>query len=174
MPIEFSLKESKVLKDIFIIRPTISNDIRGNIWTSFLYQEIDRLIPKNLSFKHDKFSISENNVLRGIHGDNKSWKLVSCVYGEIQQVIVDCNVGSTTYGKYESLYLNQKNIISVLIPPGYGNAYYVKSDKAVYHYKLAYAGNYFDYDQQFSRKWNDPEFSINWDATNPLLSERDK
>ena len=46
MPIEFSLKESKVLKDIFIIRPTISNDIRGNIWTSFLYQEIDRLIPK--------------------------------------------------------------------------------------------------------------------------------
>ena len=108
MPIEFSLKESKVLKDIFIIRPTISNDIRGNIWTSFLYQEIDRLIPKNLSFKHDKFSISENNVLRGIHGDNKSWKLVSCVYGEIQQVIVDCNVGSTTYGKYESLYLNQK------------------------------------------------------------------
>ena len=48
---------------------------------------------------------------------------VSCVYGEIQQVIVDCNVGSTTYGKYESLYLNQKNIISVLIPPGYSNAY---------------------------------------------------
>ena len=174
MAIEFLVKKSEIFPDVFIIEPSVSNDNRGNIWTSYLDQEIGKLIPEDSHFGHDKFSISKNNVLRGIHGDNKSWKLVSCVFGEIQQVVVDCIDGSSTYGKFESFYLNKKNIASILIPPGYGNAYYVKSENAVYHYKLAYDGDYLDYDEQFSYRWNDPKFSINWDTKSPILSERDR
>ena len=44
---------------------------------------------KNIKFNHDKFSISKKNVLRGLHCDFKSWKMVTCVYGKIFFVVVD-------------------------------------------------------------------------------------
>jgi len=72
MSFDFLIKESTVLSGVMIIEPSISSDNRGNIWTSFLKDEIDALLPKGLFFKHDKFSESKYNVLRGIHGDHKS------------------------------------------------------------------------------------------------------
>ena len=83
MSIDFEIKESEKINGVQIIKPTISSDSRGNIWTSFVKDEVDALLPDGLFFKHDKFSESLHNVLRGIHGDNKTWKLVTCVYGKI-------------------------------------------------------------------------------------------
>ena len=171
--IDFRISEPKILKEIKVIRPTISKDQRGNIWTSFLKNEIEKLLPKDLHFIHDKFSYSKKNVLRGIHGDEKSWKLVTCVYGDIFQVVVDCRKESSTYKKSESFNINGENLVSILIPPRFGNAYYVKSEKAVYHYKLAYEGEYIDVNEQFSYKWNDPLFNIRWPTEKPILSSRD-
>ena len=163
-----------MIRGVWIIKPSVSSDKRGSIWTTFMKNEIEELLPEALSFKHDKFSISNHNVLRGIHGDEKSWKLVTCVFGEIYQVVVDCREESDTYKIYESFTISANNQISVLIPPGLGNAYYVKSIKAVYHYKLAYKGVYIDANEQFSFKWNDPLFNIEWPSNKPILSERDK
>lgn len=174
MSFKFDIQKSQILNSIYIIKSSIAKDNRGNIWTSFLKDKIDRLLPNNLTFKHDKFSQSKKKVLRGIHGDEKSWKLVTCVYGDIFQVVVDCKEESTTYKKYESFIINEKNQMSILIPPGFGNAYYVISDKAVYHYKLAYEGEYIDADEQFSYKWNDPIFNIKWPTESPILSDRDR
>ena len=174
MNIEFDLAESTQIKGIFIIKPLISEDLRGNIWTSFIKNEIENLLPSDLYFKHDKFSTSKYNVLRGIHGDNKSWKLVTCVFGEIQQVVVDMRKDSSTYLKWQDFTINKNNQQLILIPPNIGNAYYVNSDQAVYHYKLAYDGDYLDADEQFSIKWNDPRIDINWMSNSPQLSSRDK
>ncbi len=173
MSIEFSVNESSEIKGVWIIRPSVSEDARGNIWTSFLKDDIEALLPNGLYFKHDKFSTSKHNVLRGIHGDRKSWKLVSCVYGEIQQVVVDLRQGSPTYRKWQDFAINHNDPLLVLIPPNMGNAYFVKSDQAVYHYKLAYTGDYIDADQQFSVSWNDESIGIQWLTDSPILSTRD-
>jgi dTDP-4-dehydrorhamnose 3,5-epimerase len=172
--INFDINESKSIKGIWIFTPTVAKDLRGTIWSSFIQDSVEKKITKGLQFKHDKFSSSKQNVLRGIHGDSKSWKLVTCVYGEVQQVVVDLRKGSTTYLKWQAFTINHENPVMVLIPPEMGNAYYVKSPTAVYHYKLAYKGDYIDADDQFSLKWNDPEIGINWLSKNPILSERDK
>ena len=174
MSIDFNIKESKKLSGLFVIKPSISFDNRGNIWTSFLKDEIEVLLPEDISFKHDKFSESKKNVLRGIHGDKKSWKLVTCVFGDIDQVIVDNRKKSPTYLKWQKFNINDENRIMILIPPNMGNSYYVNSNTAIYHYKLAYHGDYFDFDQQFSLKWNDPKININWTTNDPILSNRDK
>ena len=173
MSIEFQISKSSIISGVWEITPNISSDIRGNIWTSFIKGEIENILPDNLYFKHDKFSQSRKNVLRGIHGDSKSWKLVTCVFGEIQQVVVDCRESSPTKNCYQSFSISSSSPRLVLLPPGLGNSYLVKSDIAVYHYKLAYAGGYIDADEQFSYPWNSPEFNINWDIDNPILSERD-
>lgn len=173
MSFSFEIEESRLIKGVWVLKPSISEDLRGNIWTSFLRDEVETLIPCNLNFKHDKFSISKNNVLRGIHGDSKSYKLVTCVYGSIQQVVVDLRKDSTTYLQWQDFMINQNEQKMVLIPPNMGNAYYVDSDHAVYHYKLAYDGEYIDADQQFSLKWNDPSIGIKWLNNAPILSGRD-
>ena len=173
MTISFNIQESKKIAGVYILKPTISEDLRGNIWTSFLKDNIEHLLPSDLFFKHDKFSISENNVLRGIHGDMKSWKLVTCVYGEVQQVVVDLREDSSSYLKWQDFIINGDNQQSILIPPGLGNAYYVSSERAVYHYKLAYEGSYIDADEQFTVSWNDPRINIKWPTNDPVLSKRD-
>jgi dTDP-4-dehydrorhamnose 3,5-epimerase len=37
-----------------------------------------------VDFLQDDISVSHKNVLRGVHGDQKTWKLISCLYGEFQ------------------------------------------------------------------------------------------
>ena len=75
-------------------------DKRGNIYTSYHKDSYKSYLPENLFFKHDKFSKSKKNVLRGLHGDVKTWKLISCVYGEIFQVVVDYRSESKNYLKW--------------------------------------------------------------------------
>ena len=173
MSIDFKISYSNKLEEIAIISPSISTDERGTIWTSYLRDQLDSLIPDHLYFKHEKFSESKNNVLRGIHGDDKSWKLVTSVYGQIEQVVVDCRKTSGSYGQWDKFIITNNNQLLILIPPGFGNAYYVMSDKAVYHYKLAYEGGYNDVENQFTYPWNEPDFKINWSADRPILSSRD-
>ena len=174
MSIDFAIKKSKHISGIRIITPSVFDESRGSIWTSYNSSQIGAILPDGITFKHDKFSNSKNNVLRGIHGDHKSWKLVSCVYGDILQVVIDMRKDSSTFLKHECFDLGNHDHRMVLIPPGLGNAFYVKSETAIYHYKLAYNGDYADADEQFTVAWNDPRINIDWPTSAPILSERDR
>lgn len=150
-------------------------ELRGNIWTTFMESSFsDHNDLCNLRFNHDKFSVSNFNVFRGFHGDFKSYKLVTCVYGSIDQYIYDNREASDTFGEFIQLNISRNDYVSVLIPPGCGNAYHVKSDQAVYHYKLSYSGDYNDADRQFTIKWHDDLIRSNFSKDfSPITSERD-
>lgn len=171
---EYEIHKSEIIRDLIIIKPSMHVDLRGNIFTSYNSDSYKDFLPKNLDFKHDKFAGSKHNVLRGLHGDNKTWKLVSCVYGEIYEVVVDMRQDSDTFMKWDSFILSGEDYKQVLIPPNFVNGYYVKSEKAVFHYKLAYDGDYIDAEKQMTFYWNDERFGINWPCEQPILQERDK
>lgn len=184
--INYTIEKSKVISGIIKITPSISSDSRGIIYSSyhdeeikhiissFNDEEIKHLVSKDLIFKHDKFSTSSKGVLRGIHGDSKTWKLISCVYGNIYQVVVDRRKNSPTFNMWESFNMNYMSPFMLLLPPDIGNSFLVLSDVAIYHYKLAYIGDYLDALDQFSIKWNDSSIGIDWPISNPILSDRDK
>ena len=144
-------------------------DNRGYYWTNWQKGKF-----KSIKFNHDKFSLSKKNVLRGIHGDKKTWKLVSCVYGKVFFVVVNLNKKSKNYLKYKSWVMSQKNGIQILVPPHYGNGYLCLSKECLFHYKLSYSGKYFDVKNQLTIKWNDPKIKIKWPIKKPILSVRDK
>lgn len=77
--------------------------------------------------------------------------------------------------QYEKFHISQNSQKFILIPPNMGNAYFVKSKEAVYHYKLAYNGEYIDAPQQFSLAYNDEKIGIDWELNGikPILSNRD-
>tara|TARA_R100000315_G_scaffold32550_1_gene13189 strand:+ start:233 stop:697 length:465 start_codon:yes stop_codon:yes gene_type:complete len=145
-------------------QPDFHEDFRGDIWTSWDNKEYP-----DLDWRRDKFSTSNRGVLRGLHGDSKSWKLVSCIYGEVYWVIV--NPEKTDW---DWTILSNKNKKQVLIPPTYANGHYVLSHKCVFHYKYAYPGDYSDVDEQFTIKWNDSDLNIDWPSNTPILYGRDR
>ncbi len=171
---EFKIKESKFLQEVKIISPDIFRDNRGIIYTDYIESFFNNKFEPKLKFNHSKFAYNVHNVLRGIHGDYKSYKLVQCVYGEIFQVVVDCRKDSANYLSHECYMLNYKVPKMILIPPGFGNAFYVKSDIAIYNYKLSYSGEYNDHDKQFTYKWDNKLINIKWPSNSPILSSRDK
>ncbi|MBU0765918.1 MAG: dTDP-4-dehydrorhamnose 3,5-epimerase [Bacteroidetes bacterium] len=170
----FTVQRSEIFEHVLVIEPSVFEDLRGNIYTTYnkdIYE--NEILPYKLDFKHDKFAESKQNVLRGLHGDSKTWKLVSCVFGEILEVVADMRPESQSYLKWEAFELNAAGYRQVLIPPGFVNGYYVKSQRAVFHYKLAYDGKYIDADEQITIAWNDKRLNIDWPCKTPVLQERD-
>ena len=135
---------------------------------------LEKGIAKTVKFKHDKFSFSKKNVLRGLHGDTKTWKLISCPYGKFLLIVVNCKKDSKNYLKWKSWILSRENGIQILIPPNYANGHLCLTKECLFHYKLAYKGRYFDVKNQFSLRWNDPKLNIKWPVKRPILSKRDK
>jgi dTDP-4-dehydrorhamnose 3,5-epimerase len=159
-----------IFPEVKIFQPDVHTDFRGDLWTIW---NKDKFEPQ-LDFNHDKVSTSRKHVLRGIHGDNKSWKLITCLYGEMYFVVVDNRPESPNYLKWDSLILDNKTRKSVLVPPQFGNAFLVLSEDSLFHYKWAYPGVYPDVEDQFTLKWNDSRLNIDWPISNPMLQKRDK
>jgi dTDP-4-dehydrorhamnose 3,5-epimerase len=156
------------LNDIKEFKPDSFEDYRGEIFTTY-HKSCDGKI-----FDHDKICTRYKDCLVGLHGDFNTWKLVSCLYGRVYAVFVDNREASEDYNKHKHCILSGENKKQILLPPGIGNGLFVLSDVCVYSYKLSYTGEYTDYDKQFTLKWNDPKYNINWPISNPILSPRDK
>ncbi len=124
-----------------------------------------------IKFIQDDISVSKKNVIRGIHGDNKTWKLVSCLTGSFYLVVVNNDSNSSQFKKWQSFELSEKKYQQILIPPKFGNGHQVLSESAIFHYKQS---TYYDPTGQFTIKWDDEDLNITWPCPNPILSERDK
>ncbi len=122
-------------------------------------------------FVQDDISVSSRNVLRGIHGDAETWKLISCLFGRFYFVVVNCDTQSGNFGKWQSFTLSDKNRYQVLVPPKHGNAHLVLSVQAIFHYKQS---TFYNPAGQFTYKWNEPRFNIWWPIKFPILSQRDE
>ena len=155
--------------NIKIISPSFHRDKRGDYWTTW-----EKNIFKNIKFNHDKFSISKKNVLRGFHVDFKSWKMVSCIFGEVILYLVNFDRKSKNFLTKKKLLLNDQNKKIILIPPQFANAHLCLSKKCVFHYKFSYQGKYPDVKDQLSIRWNDPILKIKWPLKKPILSYRDQ
>jgi dTDP-4-dehydrorhamnose 3,5-epimerase len=118
----------------------------------------------------DSISTSRKHTLRGIHGDDRTTKLISCLYGTIYYIIINRDPDSKQYNHWFGITLSDRNKHQVLIPPKFGNGHLVMSEEAVFSYKL---NAYYDRASQFTIKWNDPMHNFFWPIKNPILSERD-
>ena len=162
------VKTSKVFPEVKILKPDPWFDYRGEMWT---FWESTYDTPKE---KISKFTRSRKNVLRGLHGDNVTWKNISCVWGEIYLVVVDNRPESENYLKWDSFIISERNHLSVLVPPEFLNAHLCLSEECLFHYTQSYPEDYVDWMNQDTLKWDDPRIRINWPIDNPILNWRDK
>ena len=158
------------LEGVLLIQLDTFEDHRGEYIETY-NEEIYRQQGINLKFVQDDISVSHHQVLRGIHGDTETWKLISCLFGKFYFVVVNCSQQSPDFGKWQAFTLSDRNHFQILVPPLYGNAHLVLSSKTIFHYKQT---TYYNPHTQFTYKWDDPRFNIWWPIRNPILSYRDE
>lgn len=159
------------LKGVYLIELESFNDNRGKYVETFNSNDFLSYFSK-IKFVQDDISVSKKNVLRGLHGDSKTWKLVSCLFGSFQLAIVNFDPKSPQFLKSYTVILSDKKNQQVLIPPLFANGHLVLSNNAIFHYKQStlYEGA----DKQFTIKWNDPKINLKWRCNKPILSQRDR
>ena len=157
------------LVGVLIIKPEAFEDHRG-IYVEIYNEDLYREKGIDVKFVQDDVSISSRNVLRGIHGDDVTWKLISCLHGKFYLVVVNRDKSSPQFGQWDSFVLSDSNRHQVLVPPKIGNGHLVLSEQAIFHYKQS---TYYDRAGQFTIAWNDPKLDIWWPVKNPIVSMRD-
>ena len=163
------VSKTKLEKVLLVEPPTVFEDFRGTYVETYnerLYAEAG--IPQH--FIQDDISVSTRHVLRGIHGDGTTWKLISCLKGKFYLVVVNWDRSSAQYQQWDSFVLSDHNRLQVLVPPLFGNGHLVLSDEAIFHYKQT---TEYDRAGQFTVLWNDPTLKIWWPVKSPLVSPRD-
>ena len=154
---------------VWLHKPSAYHDHRGYYYTI----HDSHTSGQEITYVKDKLSSSSRNVLRGIHGDYKTTKLVTCVHGEVYCVIVDNRKDSDTFIEWSWTMLSLHNRHVLVLPPGVGLSYLILSESANILYKWSYDGDYPDVDEQFTLRWNDPDLNIFWPIKEPILQPRD-
>ena len=160
------------LEGVLLIEPTIHIDSRGRFFESY-EKEKYRALGIREDFVQDNQSLSNKNVLRGLHYriDPEQAKLVRVVKGEVFDVVVDIRKDSPTFGEWQSFILSSTNFLQLYVPVGFAHGFCVLSDVAEFLYKVS---EYYSAEKEKGILWNDPDIGINWPISNPVLSDKDE
>ena len=148
------------------IIPDVFYDFRGEYVETYNRAAYDKICP--CEFVQDDFSLSRRNVLRGLHGDPKTWKLIQCLHGEILFTVLDCRTDSPTRGRWQQWALSERNRWQILVPSGCANGHYCLTETCIFSYKQT---TYYCDQSQFGYHYT--SCGIPWPASSPVLSQRD-
>ncbi|MBE9492134.1 MAG: dTDP-4-dehydrorhamnose 3,5-epimerase [Bacteroidetes bacterium] len=161
------------ISGLLIIKPKVFEDERGYFFESFSREEFLKG-GIDVIFNQDNESKSQKDVLRGLHFQNPPFeqaKLVRVLKGVALDVAVDIRKDSPTYGKWNSIILDEENKLMYWIPPGFAHGFLTLEDDTIFTYKCT---NPYNKESEGSIRWNDPDLNINWGISAPLLSNKDK
>lgn len=119
-------------------------------------------------------SMSTRNVVRGLHysmAPRGQAKVVTCVYGTLDDVIVDIRVGSPTFGRVVTVALGADQGTTVILPAGVAHGFCVTSETAALSYLLS---SPYDAPHELEINPLDPAIDVPWALSGEaILSEKD-
>lgn len=166
--------DSLGIEGAWVFTPKVHCDDRGSFLESFRGDEVAADLGYRLDVTQANCSVSRRGVIRGLHFADVppgQAKYVSCVRGAIIDVVVDLRVGSSTFGAWEAVQLDDQNRRSVFIAVGLGHAFMALTDECtvIYLCSTPYAPG-----REHGIDPLDPVIGIDWPAeVKPVLSAKD-
>jgi len=163
--------EETALEGVYIINNFNAIDNRGlfaKTFNKFFFNE------NNLDFeiKESYYSISNKNVIRGMHFQlppNDHEKLVYVPKGSITDVVIDLRKESKTFKQFISVELSEENKKSIFIPKGLAHGFKSLKNNTITVYNVST-----EYNDKSDQGITYNSFGYNWNVKDPLLSKRDK
>ena len=164
----------------FEITPQLHGDPRGVFLEWFKATTFREAVGHDLDLAQANCSVSAAGVLRGIHFSDVppgQAKYVTCITGAVLDVVVDIRVGSPTFGRWDSVLLDDTDRRGIYLGEGLGHAFMSLADSStvVYLCSTGYAPG-----REHGIHPLDPAIAIPWPTTGRdgrqlerRLSERD-
>ncbi len=121
----------------WVVTPRLLGDDRGMFCESFKASEFEKATGRPLDLRQVNTSVSAAGVLRGIHYTDDppgQAKYVTCVRGAFLDVVVDLRPASPTYGRWDSVLLDDVDRRSVFLSEGLGHAILSLEDRSTVTY----------------------------------------
>ena len=161
------------LPGLVIVEPDVFGDHRGYFKETYNASSFEAIGLK-LDFRQDNISFSGKGILRGLHFQappHAQGKLVQVLRGEALDVAVDIRKGSPTYGQHRTILLTGDNHKMFYVPPGFAHGFTTLSEECYFCYKCT---DIYHKPAEGGLMWNDPALKIDWQTTEPVLSEKDQ
>lgn len=157
------------------IIPQQHGDPRGVFLEWFKAGPFADAVGHPLDLQQANASVSAAGVLRGIHFADVppgQAKYVTCAKGAVLDVVVDVRVGSPTFGRWDSVLLDDVDRRAIYLGEGLGHAFMSLEDDSTVLY-LCSAG--YDPGHEHGIHPLDPEVGIEWPTTardgSPLVAQ---
>lgn len=164
--------EKTFIKGLYVLKPTVFKDDRGYFLESYNKNKIKNSI--NIDFVQDNESLSQKNVLRGLHFQKPPYtqdKLVRVIRGSVLDIVVDLRKSEPTYGKYFAIKLSAKNKKQLFVPKGFAHGFLTLKNNTIFSYKCS---AYYNASSEVSINCFDNDLAIDWNVKNEILSDKDK
>jgi dTDP-4-dehydrorhamnose 3,5-epimerase len=128
------------IPDSYEITPKQFGDDRGVFLEWYRYDRLQEVVGHPLSLRQANTSRSARGVVRGIHFADVpigQAKYVTAMHGSVLDFIIDLRVGSPTFGRWDSVLLDDTERRAVYIAEGLGHAFVALSDDAVVSYLVS-------------------------------------
>lgn len=160
------------ISDVLLLEPKVYRDDRGFFLETYREEHLEK-VGLNIHFVQDNLSKSQQGTVRGLHYqiEQPQDKLIMVMEGRILDVAVDLRKNSPTFGKYISRELSSENKHQMFIPKGFAHGFSVLSNNARVYYKCS---DYYYPEGEYGLYWNDPSLNIDWQVTDPVISEKDQ
>ncbi|KAA2260983.1 dTDP-4-keto-6-deoxy-D-glucose epimerase [Solihabitans fulvus] len=158
----------------FEFTPRSFPDERGFFTAPFQEAEFVAAVGHPLRLAQTNHSVSRRGTIRGVHYADvppSQAKYVSCPSGALLDVVVDIRVGSPTFGQWDAVRLDERNLRAVYLPEGLGHALMALADDTVATYLCSEP-----YNPAGEHGINplDPDLGLPWDLdVEPILSPKD-
>jgi dTDP-4-dehydrorhamnose 3,5-epimerase len=158
------------------ITPEIHGDSRGLFFEWLTDRGFTGFAGHSLDVRQANCSVSAAGVLRGLHFAQlppSQAKYVTCVSGSVFDVVVDIRLGSPTFGRWDSVVLDDSDRRTIYISEGLAHGFLALQDSSTVMYLCSAQ---YDPQREHTICATDPTLAIDWplvDGAAPSLSDRD-
>jgi len=149
-------------------------DSRGSFSRLFCEEFFEEIgFYKSISQVNTSFTKKKGSV-RGLHFQyppSAEIKIVTCLKGEIFDVLVDIRKGSPTFLQWVGVYLSEENKKSVLIPEGFAHGFQTMTSDVDMLYFVSAS---YDPEKEGGLNILDPNLGIKWPYEVTEISDKDK
>ncbi|MBU4214667.1 MAG: dTDP-4-dehydrorhamnose 3,5-epimerase [Actinobacteria bacterium] len=162
------------------ITPRPLGDPRGLFLEWYQEPSFTEAVGHPLDLRQVNCSVSAAGVVRGVHFADvppSQAKYVMCVAGSVLDVVVDIRVGSPTFGRWDTVVLDDIDRRAIYLSEGLGHAFMSLEDRSTVMYLCSAT---YSPTREHGINPLDPELGIRWPTTDrsgaaltPSLSQKD-